>query len=266
MMKRAILFRFHTDADVARNRLRLLRRHNPDVPIYGLYGGPAEECDSFRAALAAECTHLLAVEGKPAYWLWTNGDLASRYWFCKYGLNTDFEMLHVVEWDLLLLAGVAELYGHVPRNAVGITAPRPVTSVDGVWDPWLTEDEHRERWATLLDWAKRNYHHHAEPICCLGPGWCFPRAFLQSYVDVAVPEICHDELRVPLMAQVLGFPLHDTGICRAWMSPAEHKFFNCDGAEVRLDTVLRELRDPHGRRAFHPYRRAFVQSEPDVRS
>jgi hypothetical protein len=255
-MKRAILFRFHTLPEVCRDRVILLRRHNPGVPVFGLYGGPPEQRNEFRAVLAA-CDHCLPLDGMTAWQMWTGGDLAALYWFRRYGTNTAFEMLHVVEWDLLLLAGVAEVFGHVNSDAVGITAPRPVTSVEGTWD-WFTDDAYRRQWTELLEWARRNFAYRGEPLCCLGPGWCFPRTFLDACTGLAVPELCHDELRVPLIAQVLGFPLADTRICRAWMSRAEHEFFNCSDIEVQPGTILRELDDPCGRRAFHPYRKSWT--------
>lgn len=53
-MKFAILFQFFKDIDVCRNRLKLLKKFNPDIPIYGLFGGEASQADKFRQALGAE--------------------------------------------------------------------------------------------------------------------------------------------------------------------------------------------------------------------
>ena len=55
---RVILFRFYNQFDVCRERLRLLRHFNPDVPIYGLYGGPPEDWHDARQSVEDAVAHL----------------------------------------------------------------------------------------------------------------------------------------------------------------------------------------------------------------
>ena len=81
-----------------------------------------------------------------------------------------------------------------------------------------------------------------------------PRTFLEKYVATDVPTICHDELRLPLMAQSLGFRLYDTGLYRGWFDPEEMRFFNADTFGIAPDVIKAELAKPTGRRVFHPCR------------
>jgi hypothetical protein len=57
-MKRIILFRFHERAEVCRNRLDLLKRHNPEAAIYGLYGGNESSYPKveYRSCVTTKCS------------------------------------------------------------------------------------------------------------------------------------------------------------------------------------------------------------------
>ena len=52
-------------------------------------------------------------------------------------------------------------------------------------------------------------------VACLGPGYCLPREFLRRYANLDVPELGHDELRLPLFGRLLGLEvarwLHEEG-------------------------------------------------------
>jgi hypothetical protein len=50
-MKRIILFRYHANPLVCVDRLELLKKNNPDIPIYGIYGGIEEEFQLFKVKL-----------------------------------------------------------------------------------------------------------------------------------------------------------------------------------------------------------------------
>jgi hypothetical protein len=80
---------------------------------------------------------------------------------------------------------------------------------------------------------------------------------LDQYAAIDPPELCHDELRLPLFAQILGFPIADTGFRRRWHDRDEDRFFNTNALEIAVSTVMTERAKPDGRRAFHPFRVAF---------
>jgi hypothetical protein len=67
--------------------------------------------------------------------------------------------------------------------------------------------------------------------------------------------IAHDELRLPLFAQILGFPVVDNGLRGPWRGEREHEFFHFRAREIELETIRAELAKPGGARAFHPVRR-----------
>jgi hypothetical protein len=260
--RRIVVFRFDWNPLVCRARVRQLRRLNPGVRVVGLYGGAggwrrAAFRSLSRAVLGLDSFYASRRSGE---WNWKNGDLALAAWFRDVGHRLEFDVAHLVEWDLLLLAPLEHLYRDVPPGALGLTAYTRLSDVGGDWD-WIRQPERRAETEDLLTMVREQWGFRDEPHVCLGVGPCFPRTFLAQYAEVDAPEIGHDELRLPLFAGVLGFPVVDTGFRRSWHEDSEDAFFNASGQDIDGATVLAELQRPGGRRAFHPVRRIVNGAE-----
>jgi hypothetical protein len=236
---------------VCRSRVSLLRALNPDVPIYGLFGGPRRLPDGALRALVGLDGLSCSPERGP--WSWQHGDLALAAWFREAGRPLRFDVLHLVEWDLLLLEPLDSLYASVPEGAVGLTALTPISELAHEWT-WLRREASRREWDALLERARVEWAYEETPYGCVGPGPCFPKSFLEAYAAINPPVLCNDELRLPLFAQILGFPLADTRLRSPWRGEREHPLFHFRAPEVELETILAELAKPDGWRAFHPVR------------
>jgi hypothetical protein len=253
VVRRLVVFRFDRNPLVCRDRIALLRRMNPGVPVFGLYGGPA---GGRRHAFELGHRYFLHLDGFYAIehapiWSWKNGDLALMEWFRDVGSRLDFDVVHLVEWDLLLLEPLGRVYSSVPPGAVGLTARTPLTDVSTDWR-WVRGTENVRQLAQLRSWAADTWGYSGQLDACLGVGPCFPRAFLVDYLAADPPELCHDELRWPLLGRVLGYEVADTQLRRAWHDEAEDGIFGSTGAAVSTSTILSELAKVDGRRAFHP--------------
>ncbi|MET9730997.1 hypothetical protein ABZZ79_10130 [Streptomyces sp. NPDC006458] len=254
-IERAVVFRFHRDPLVSRARVALLRRLNPRVPVHGLFGGAG---GARGAAFRLTGERLLGLDSlyvsrHSAFWNWKNGDLALLDWYREVGRRLSFDVLHLVEWDLLLTDSLERVYAMVPVEAVGLTAPTPLSVIGDDWR-WLNGRDEAREWRELLAYARSGFGYDGTPYGCLGIGPCFPRAFLDDYAAADPPDLGNDELRYPLFAQLLGHPVADTGFRHAWHSAAEDRYFNAVGTGIAPDTVKAELAKPDGRRAFHPVR------------
>ena len=216
--KRIILFRYHKDLEVCRNHLNLLKKLNPEVPIYGLFGGKKDEFKGFAKGLQdlLENNYIILVED--GEWKWKHGDLAIRQWYLDYGNKLDFDVLYFIEWDMLLFAPLSEIYSHVPDSGVGLTGLRPLREVEDKWN-WVAKEPARSEWLALLEYVKNDFSYKQKPYGCLFPGGVFPKRFLEEYSKIEFSRLCHDELRVPLFAQVLGFNLFDTKLYGEWFDP-----------------------------------------------
>jgi hypothetical protein len=186
-------------------------------------------------------------------WNWKNGDLALAAWYRDVGSRMAFDVAHFVEWDLVLLDSLERLYASVPEGAVALTAYTPLSLLEHDWE-WLTRPDDRRQWEQLLAHARTKWGYADVPHACMGVGGSFPRSFLDRYAAIDPPELCHDELRLPLFAQIMGFPIVDTGFRRRWHDQGEDRFFNTRAIEIEPSAIASELARPDGRRAFHPVR------------
>lgn len=258
LMRRVILFRFHKDPEVCKNRVAILNKFNPGVSIFGLYGGLPADLSLFRKVICPEVENIFDLSYKGSRWNWKNGDLAIRLWYKEVGNNVSFEMLHVVEWDMLFLEPLAKLYDNIPSDSVGLTGLVPLSKVSRSWD-WVRDEPYKSQWEEQLRFVKKRYNYASRPFACVFGGCCISREFLEQYVNTDVLEVCHDELRLPLYAQILNIDLYNTKLANVWSRSLNQRgYFNAiHNSRVGLPLIMRELGKPRGRRVFHPYRRMF---------
>jgi hypothetical protein len=259
--KRIVVFRFDRNPLVCRAHVAHIRRLNPGLQIHGLYGGPhGYRRAAFRLAgrrvLGLDSLWLSPHSGR---WNWWNADLGLAMWYRDVGHRLDFEVLHFLEWDILLLEPLDEFFASVPADAVGLTGLTPLPAVAGHWE-WLRTPERRRQWEQLLADVRTRWGYDQTPYVCWGAGPCIPRSFIERLAELPPPKACPapgEELRMPLFAQVLGYDLVDNGFRDSWDDPAEDRFFNLNSFEIEPSTIAAELARPDGRRAFHPVRKPF---------
>lgn len=254
-VRRLVVFRFDRDPLVCRSRIKDLRAFNPGVPVHGLYGGdrPAPAVARWAVAKALGLADVYAPH-HDGRWNWQHSDLALREWFFDRGHRLDFDVLHLVEWDLVLAAPLSSIYTKEASEAVRLTC---LTFVDELVDrwTWLEGEQARGDWRRLREHAAQAWGPTpTQDLACLGGGPSLPRAFLEAYADVEPSELGNDELRLPLAAACLGFEIVDTGFRQRWFDSPDAHIFNVGERPIEQDVIDAELADPGGRRAFHPVR------------
>jgi hypothetical protein len=279
--KRTILFRFHEFFDVCDSRISRLRALNPGIDIHGLYGGTRQNLTSASPSFLKkfESLHLLTQD---SMWCWMfGGFLGVDSWYKSIGRQLDFDVVHLIEWDLLMEDPLVNLYRHIEPECIGVTAPTPIDALKGEW-LWLTEEEKEAELHLLLEFIRVN--HGLTPVvhACFLAGSCFPRGFLESISRWNVPSYCNDEILLCLYAQVAETELRDTGFLRNWSKFSrwgsyfpkslvsdpfagprrnqihrwfvDFRYFNCDGYNVAIGDIQKQLAHTQGRRVFHPVR------------
>jgi len=256
-MRRIILFRYHGDFQKQIPRLQLLRKFNPSLPIYGLYGGLAKHHALASDLLGDYLEHNYLIKDYPREFKWMHADYVYRDWYRDIGTHLNFDMLHVIEWDLLLLDSIENLYAHISPNAVGCTGLVALEEIEDKWY-WAKNPYRRKELDRFVQDIRMKYQVSPRLYGMLGPGVCFPRSFLDLFVDLDHPlhEI-NEELRIPIWAQVLDHPLENTGFRKNWSSRKEIRAFNAYEGDVKERVIRKAMRRSDGRRAFHPYRSSF---------
>jgi hypothetical protein len=159
-----------------------------------------------------------------------------------------------MEWDLILLDSLDNLYRHIPKDTLGITGLIPLKKIESKWF-WIRDEKQSKQWKKLREFAKQNLDFEGDGYGSLGPGLCYPESFLERYNQVEIPDLCNDELRLPFIAKALGFEVMDTGFFKKWFSKKELKYFNCNNIEISLESMMKQYKKKNGRRVFHPFRK-----------
>ena len=121
---------------------------------------------------------------------------------------------------------------------------------------WTSIEPYKSEWNKLLALARNKFNYSMRPYVCTFAGACFPKKFLAKYSLLDIPELCNDEARIPLFAQILEFKLHDTGLYKR-NEENEDIFFNIEIQDIETKTIKNEIFKLSGRRVFHPYKKVY---------
>lgn len=267
MPRLGILFWHYTEVEVCLNRLELLRRQNPGVPIWGLYGGPVGQAAEFEARLGPTLDDFYAFpEERPARWKWEQGDAVLLRWFADRGRHLDFDTVVIAQWDMVAFAPLQRLLRELPRDHVFLPSLRSVKDVERWWD--RVDEAHPANRAEYVAFVRqlreeRGYDH--EPMCCEFYLAAFPRSFLSRWLDACLPQHGWLEYRIPMYAQLLGCPLWCgpefrrpfvyeyghvvTPLARRW-----GRTLTAGKTPISRITLAAHLMWPWGDRLFHPFR------------
>ena len=269
-MTRAILFWCYKDPLLCQNRLRLLRRHNPDVPCYGLFGGPRDQVAAFRTALGPLLDDFWAYPGdEEPTWKYRNGDIVLQSWFDDRGTTLLWDTVFVAQWDMVLLTSIEDLLPPMGRDDMLLSGLRPMQEVEAWWH-W-TRGHHGGEYREFMEKIQAQFGAVPEPQCCQFIGVVAPRRFFERYAEVAHDELGFLEYKIPVYAQVFGIRLVADTCFRPWWAedPAmagagrTDRLVHAWPTSVKLPVMLYEAARPGGRRVFHPYHGVFPH---DLRS
>lgn len=266
-----MLFWCYRDVDTCTNRVRHLRRLNPRLPIYGLFGGPVTDSAVFAGRLAPWLDDFWAFpEDADRDWKWRHGDLVLARWFTERGHELAWDSVFVAQWDLVATRPLSLCLPAMHAGEMLLSGLRPVGEVERWWQ-WTTLADRRREYEAFLDLVARRYGAVADPLCCQFIAMVLPRTFFERYVEIAQPELGFLEYKVPVYAQAFGVPLvPDTCFRPFWPEEpgAESarrgaRMFHAWPSPLRLPTMFLEAWRPGGRRVFHPYPGIYPH---DVRS
>ncbi|MBW3558836.1 MAG: hypothetical protein KY449_03565 [Proteobacteria bacterium] len=262
----AVLFWFYKELDVCRGRLSLLRRLNPGTAIYGLYGGPLDRAGEAQARLGDLLDDFYAYPGaQDPHWKWINGDQLIAAWARERGASLAWDTVVVVQWDMLLLGPVREIFSGLQNDEALFSGFRPLSETEAWWG-WSRRDqpERRRQLDGFIEQLKLRYGYDGPLFACLFIVVCLPRRFLERYA-CEPPLDGFLEYKVPTLARVFGVPVKlDHPFTPWWGSepatrdiPVHCRLLSAAEEETDLDAIMDHLMREDGARAFHPWRRPF---------
>ena len=271
-MRLGILFWFYRDLMLCENRLRLLRRRNPGVAVYGLYGGPLEDAHRYATALAPLLDDFWAFPGsEERTWKWRNGDLVLARWYAERGERLEWDSVFVAQWDMVVTAPLASFLPELRVGDMLLSGLRPVREVEGWWQ-WV-RGTRRDEYEAFLAHVEACHVAVDDPLCCQFIGLVVPREFLAHYSGITRPELGFLEYKLPVYAQVFGTPLVPDTCFRPWWpeEPATARakrtatLMHAWPTSVRLPVMVYESLRPGGRRVFHPFHGIYPHDAASLR-
>ena len=271
-MNLATLFWCYKAPEVCEDRLRLLRKNDPDAPIYLLFGGDPREADAFRSRLG-ELVDDFYVFDEPhpegaedfntvfrsgTHWKYLFGDLLIAAWFRDRGHALAWDTVVVVQWDMLVYGRLNDVFACLEKDEILLSGLRPIAEVEAHWT-WVSPNNPRERknYEAFMEHVRERYGYDQEPKGYVAVVTCLPRVFLERFIEIERPDLGFLEYRLPIYAQIFG-----TRVCKdhpfhPWWGAVE-PFSRSHTLRARPDeisawTILRNLRRPDGARVFHPY-------------
>lgn len=264
-MEPAVLFWFYKKHGVCAQRLRGLREMNPTARIYGLYGGPGPGVEEAGAKLSRYLDDLYVFpEQRSAAWKWRNGDQLIARWYRDRGRYLEWETVFVMQWDMLPLAPLGELFHTLEPGQLLLSGFRPIAEVESWW-PWVGGKNplKQKEFESFKEFLSIRFGYEGPLFACLFVVVCFPRSFLQRYSQESIPETGFLEYKIPTLARVFGTPICLDHPYEPWWAanpltgslPPHKRILNGVGKEVPTSVILREFSRPNGARLFHPVSR-----------
>ncbi len=279
-MKLAILFWFYKEPDICKNRLELLRQKNPNIPIYGVYGGDLADVEQHQTILSEYLDDFYAfTENKDSLWKWLQGDLMLTHWYRDRGKSLSWDTVVIVQWDMLVFGAIEQLFGMLKKDQILLSGLRPIDEVENDW-MWVTPKipAHRDQYLEFLEYIGKAYDYKQDPMGCIFIVACLPRKFFESYSKIDQSELGFIEYRIPIYAQIFGIPFCENHSFDAWWVDSDPIFqasnifqrainlvkirlnpntLNPTRSDISLIPIYRHLSTKSGARIFHPYQQKF---------
>lgn len=264
-MKLAILFWFYKEPDICENRLRLLKKYNSDLKIYGLFGGEQGEADSYRERLGGYLDDFFVSPSTDPDWKWIHGDLMILEWFALRGGGLEWDSIAVVQWDMLVFDSLSDMFANMKLGEILLSGYRELDEeIERRWS-WTKEGgDDRPNYISFKEHVKREYGYGGVLPCCLFIFEIFPRIFFEKYLAVTDRVTGMLEYKVPTYARIFEIPVYERDLGIWWFSSAEQgavRPMNAREIEIPKKTIQCELQKINGYRIFHPYFKEWLAGD-----
>ena len=260
-MKLAILFWFYKEPDVCENRLQLIKKFNPELQIFGLFGGDSKETGQYQKKLGKYLDDFYTFDSNSEKnWKWINGDLIILDWYEKRGRILSWDSVVVIQWDALVFDSIENQFEGIEKDQIFLSGLRKLDlELENQWYWTTPERSERENYLNFLKYAKDEYEYVDEPMCCLFIFQIFPRFFFDKYLTVRDREVGMLEYKIPIYAKIFNIPVYERNLGVGWKND-EIRPLNAIPREIKEEYINSELRKPEGWRIFHPYYKSWPDS------
>ena len=98
----AVVFWFYKEPEICINRLKLIKKYNPKIKIFGLFGGNQNEESLYNEKLGGYLDDFYTHPSADSDWKWIHGDLMLLDWYKDRGQKLKWDSVVIVQWDMLV--------------------------------------------------------------------------------------------------------------------------------------------------------------------
>jgi hypothetical protein len=255
-MKTAILFLFYKSPAICRLKISSIRRMNPGVEIFGLFGGD-QASERFFAPVRKMLDDCWSHPIQVSYWKYINIDCVIADWYLNIGRDLRWDALFIYEWDLHTLVPIESLAALRDQSQFLLYHRElPIaTLMQRKWY-WVHREEQRSAFAAFERALRGRF---GPAVSFWGHEAVFyvmPRSFLEASGKMLSCMPGMVEYRLPSLAAALGHELVSANIPSDWA-----EFNRSNQVEVVADEIEEEIAKPDGCRCFHPVYADFFLSK-----
>ncbi|MFA4818630.1 MAG: hypothetical protein WC621_02185 [Patescibacteria group bacterium] len=262
-MKLAVLFWFYQKSDICKNRLELIKRYNPRLPIYGLYGGTKKEVSKYRKLLVPLLNdfYVSSKHAKSTAWKWIHGDLMILDWYKKQGRRLKWDSIVVIQWDALVLGSIKKQFPGLKNDQLFISGTRILDkNIEVRWNWTKPQSKRRNDYVAFKKYLEQKYGYKGRLLCSLFILQILPRSFFRKWQEIPNKERGMLEYKIPTYAKIFGTPIYKRNLGVWWFDSRGKRGetpLNARGVEIKKSLILSELKRKNGFRIFHPYNRIW---------
>jgi hypothetical protein len=260
----AIIYWFYKEPKVTKNHLELMRSHNRERKIFGLFGGDPKEADSYHRLLGDLLDDFWVYPGTygtKKYDKWMHGDLMLLDWYDKRGRGLSWWGVAIIQWDVLLFDDVANLTPGIQAGQVYFSGFRNLDQeIESRWSWTRPGSIYRDDYITFRAYVTRAFGYEGHLKCCLYIYEILSRPLFEGYLRLEDKKLGMLEYKAPTLAHVLGLDIYDYDLGVYWdlAGQAVHSLpLNAMPVQIRRRHVRQQLALPQGWRLFHPFEKAW---------
>jgi len=259
-MKLAIIFWFYKEPEICLNRLKLIKKHNPNSKIFGLYGGDKKDVSKYKSKLGEylDDFYITTLHNKSKEYKWIHGDLMILDWYQNRGINLEeWDSVAVVQWDALILGNIKKQLSGLKRGEIFISGTRILDNyIEGKWSWTKKGNKERKNYQKFREYVKKEYNYSNKLLCSLFIFQVFPKEFFDKWMTVENKEIGMLEYKIPTYAKIFGIPIYKHNLGVWWFNKKVKRGetpLNAREVEISQKLIKSELKKKDGFRIFHPY-------------
>ena len=258
----------------------MIRKNNPSISIFVLFGGAGGQSQVFAEALHGLYDDFWVFDGEPPAaahdtldgafrggneWKWYYGDLLLLEWYKKRGTALVWDTVFVVQWDMLVYGRIDGMFPGLKKDQTLFSGLRPVSEVEQAWD-WTSplKPNFRKSYLEFLEYTKTQFGRTTPPMCCLAIVMALPRIFFERFAAVPHPEIGFIEYKLPTYADLFQIETCRPSNLDVWWDDLEpHSWrgtLHAGPIEIEPLTMVLERMRPRGKRIFHPYLKSLPEN------